>query len=162
MFVLKKQSTPFRFLDPGELRDGELWLHLAHRLRRGQSESGVPSYYFHLHRNGFPRPIGHINLRVGDSDLIERYLGHIGYAVADEHRGHRFAERACRLILPLAARHGLVTLWITCNPDNQASRRTLERLGGEMIEVVDVPADLELYRRGEVRKCRFRLDLARL
>ena len=37
-----------------------------------------------------------------------------------------------RLLLPLARRHGLQTVWITCNPDNWASRRTCELAGAEL------------------------------
>src|SRR5215204_4797163 len=73
--------------------------------------------------------------------------------------GHRFAERSCRLILPLARRHGFDTLWITCNPDNVASRRTCERLGAELVGIVDVPPDNDVYERGSERKCRYRLAL---
>jgi tagatose 1,6-diphosphate aldolase len=41
--------------------------------------------------------------------------------------------------VPLAVRHGLSELWITCNPDNIASRRTCEAAGAELVEVVDLP-----------------------
>jgi tagatose 1,6-diphosphate aldolase len=51
------------------------------------------------------------------------------------------------------------TLWITCNPDNYASRRTCERLGAEMVEIVPLPSNNVLYQRGEREKCRYRLDL---
>ena len=87
------------------------------------------------------------------------YAGHIGYNVVRKHRGHRYAARACKLLLPLAASHGLKTIWITCNPDNLASRRTCEILGATMVEIVDIPTDCEMYARGERRKCRYRLDL---
>ena len=50
-------------------------------------------------------------------------------------------------------------LWITCNPDNIASRRTCERLGAEMKGVIDVPPGHILYARGERQKCRYRIAL---
>ena len=74
-------------------------------------------------------------------------------------RGRHYAERACRLLLPLARAHGMQTLWITCNPENVASRRTCERLGASFIDVVALPANHMLYQRGERVKCRYRLDL---
>ena len=43
--------------------------------------------------------------------------------------------------------------------ENAASRRTCEILGAEMIEIVDLPADSDMYAKGERRKCRYRLDL---
>ena len=50
-------------------------------------------------------------------------------------------------------------LWITCNPDNFASRCTCERLGCKLVEIVRVPPGHTLYQRGEFEKCRYRLDL---
>jgi tagatose 1,6-diphosphate aldolase len=62
--------------------------------------------------------------------------------------------------MPLARRHGINPLWITCNPDNHASRRTCERLGATLVEIVPVPVGHTLYQRGEREKCRYRVDLA--
>ena len=105
-------------------------------------------------------PAGNVSLRVGNAWDILLYLGHIGYGVNPSFRGHRYAERATRLVLPLARAHGLETLWITCNPDNHPSRRTCERLGAEMVEIVPVPSDYFLYHIGERWKCRYRLDIS--
>jgi tagatose 1,6-diphosphate aldolase len=103
--------------------------------------------------------VGRISLRIGDTDHLRLYAGHIGYAVERRHRGNHYAERSCRLLLPLARAHGMRELWITCNPDNHASRRTLERLGAELVEIVEVPPQNPLYQRGERQKCRFRVLL---
>ena len=46
----------------------------------------------------------------------------------------------------MARRHGLATVWITCNPDNRASRRTCELTGAQLVEIVDLPADNDKYR----------------
>lgn len=122
-----------------------------------------PGYYFWLRLLPSHRPIvpiaGTLSLRVGDDEELIRYWGHIGYGVFPPARGRHYAERACRLVLPLARRHGLRELWITCNPDNAASRRTCERLGATLIETVDIPADHPLRLKGETRKCRFRIAL---
>jgi predicted acetyltransferase len=123
----------------------------------------VPSYSFWMRLRdlpGRPAPLriaGGCALRVGCTDGIELYYGHVGYHVYPAARGRRYAERAVRLLLPLFRRHGLRTLWITCNPENLASRRTCERLGMEMTGIVPVPADDPLYDRGERVKCRYRL-----
>jgi tagatose 1,6-diphosphate aldolase len=87
------------------------------------------------------------------------YYGHIGYNVFPPARGRHLAERACRLVLPLARAYGMRELWITCNPENVASRRTCERLGATLMEVVDLPEGFPLYQRGERQKCRYRLDI---
>ena len=61
--------------------------------------------------------------------------------------------------MPLARRHGLAELWITCNPENKASRRTCEFAGAELIEIVDLPPHTDMYQEGERQKCRYRLQL---
>jgi predicted acetyltransferase len=101
--------------------------------------------------------LGGINLRIGFSEHMERYAGHIGYHVHPEHRGHRFAARSVRLLLPLAHSHGLDVLWITCDPENAASRRTAELAGAEFVEIVDVPENCVISQAGHQRKCRYRL-----
>jgi tagatose 1,6-diphosphate aldolase len=122
----------------------------------------VPYYYFWM-RLRDPRAAveiaGSISLRIGDTPDLRLYVGNIGYNVFPPARGHHYAERASRLILDIARAHGMRELWITCNPDNWASRRTCERLGGEMIDIVAVPADHPLYERGEKEKCRYLLQL---
>jgi tagatose 1,6-diphosphate aldolase len=125
----------------------------------------VPSYHFwmKLHpRRGEPPPItiaGGIGLRVGTNDEIRRYAGHLGYHVYPPARGQHYAERACRLLLPLARAHGIRELWITVNPDNFASRRTCERLGAALIDTIPIPSDHPFFARGERAKCRYLIEL---
>jgi predicted acetyltransferase len=102
---------------------------------------------------------GSISLRIGDTNDLRMYLGHIGYGVFPPARGRHLAERSCRLLLPLARAMGLRQLWITNNPDNWASRRTCERLGATLVEVVDLPKGHPLYERGDRQKCRYLLPL---
>jgi tagatose 1,6-diphosphate aldolase len=124
----------------------------------------VPAYHFWMRvRPEFPFPsvtiAGGINLRVGHNHNLETYLGHIGYNVYPPARGRRYAQRAVQLLLPLARRHGINPVWITCNPENIASRRTCEAAGGRFVETVPLPRDHTLYARGERQKCRYRFDL---
>jgi tagatose 1,6-diphosphate aldolase len=105
------------------------------------------------------RIVGGIGLRIGTNAEIEMYSGNIGYHVYPPARGRHFAERACRLLLPLACRHGMERLWITCNPDNTASRRTCERLGAKLVDIVPIPGDHPFRLRGETAKCRFMIEL---
>jgi tagatose 1,6-diphosphate aldolase len=136
----------------------------------GDESAGlVPAYHFWMRRRldpgtdgaakSFPI-VGGLNLRLAHKHPnIEGVIGHFGYSVYPFARGQHYAERSCRLLLPLARRCGLCTLWITCNPENFPSRRTCERLGAQMIDIVPVPPEHPLYARGEKEKCRYRLDL---
>ena len=96
----------------------------------------------------------------GDLELVlVMYGGHLGYSVLPGDRCHRYAARCCALLLPLAREHGLSRLWITCNPDNVASRRTCEILGAELVETVDLPENTVAYLRGERQKLRYKIEL---
>jgi predicted acetyltransferase len=150
-------NDEFDFIDPGRLVDGELELILVQTAPADPERGLVPYYVFEMRVGG--EKVGGLNLRIGNTHDLVTYGGHIGYGVNPEHRGHHYAERACRMVLPLAKAHGLNPLWITCNPDNIPSRRTCERLGAEMVEIVSLPEGSDMYKHGERQKCRFRVDL---
>ena len=145
--------------DIGILRDRDLWLELRAREPENPVRGWVPAYRFAMRLDGVEHAVGRLGFRVGMTHTIEQYAGHLGYEVSPAFRGSRLAERSCRLVLPLARRHGFAELWITCNPDNWASRRTCEHLGAELIDIVDVPRDSDLFVPGSERKCRYRLPL---
>lgn len=141
---------------PFELRHGDLELRLAdysvHPFHR------VPTYFFRMMSIARQEEMGNINLRLGSTAHLERYAGHIGYGVHTSHRGHHYAARSVTLLLPLARRHDLDPVWITCDPENIASRRSLEIAGAEFVEIVDVPIECGIRRYGgKLRKCRYRL-----
>lgn len=112
-------------------------------------------YYRMVSPNG--AHVGNINLRLDNSEAITRYAGHIGYEVLPEHRGHRYAANAVRLMIPIAREHGIDPLWITCDPENTASRRTLELAGAKYVETVSVLYNNAIFLAGHPRKCRYRL-----
>jgi predicted acetyltransferase len=149
----------FKFLEPGRLVDAELELLLSYKYQGDEPRGWVPSYRFNMALTSKSTEAGNIELRIGNIPHILLYAGHIGYRVHPPYRGHHYAARACKLLVPLAKRHGLQTLWITCNPDNLASRRTCELAGATFVEIVDLPPDTDMYREGERQKCRYRLDI---
>lgn len=142
-------------IDPGVLRDGDLELELVEFAIHPYH--ATPTYYFRMVSADARGAMGRINLRTVSTRHIELYGGHIGYDVEPEHRGRRYAARAVRLLIPVARKLGLDPLWITCDPENAASRRTLEIAGAELVEIVDVPADCAIHKTGHPRKCRYRL-----
>ena len=148
------------FYDPGRLIDNDLELILVEKYPGDPAINYVPAYKFKMRPVDRDEEIGLIELRVGNTNQIIMYGGHIGYSVRLEYRGHRYAARALRLLLPLARSHGLNALWITCSPDNIASRKTCELAGATLIEIVDLPADTDMYQEGERQKCRYRIDLS--
>ena len=139
-----------------KLRHGDLELLLTdyslHSYHR------VPTYFFRMKSIDRDVELGTVNLRIGSTAHLVRYAGHIGYGVHPAHRGHHYAARSVTLLLPVARNLGIDPLWITCDPENMASRRSLEIAGAELIEIVDVPEDCGIRKYGgKVRKCRYRL-----
>jgi predicted acetyltransferase len=149
----------FTFYEPGPLIDNDLELRLDATIPADLRKGFVSVYQFQMVHRPSAEPVGTIQLRVGTTAAIRSYAGHLGYGVLPRHRGHHYAARGCRLLIPLARKHQLNPLWITCNPDNIASRRTCELAGAYLVEIVDVPAESEMFRKGERQKCRYRLDL---
>lgn len=96
--------------------------------------------------------IGCIDLRVGHNQNTY-YGGNIGYEIFPAYRGHSYAARACRLLKSLALAHKMDRLVITCNPDNWASRRTIEKVGLRFDGIVKLPPDNDMVAEGEFEKC---------
>lgn len=149
--------SEFKYL--GTLIDDDLELVLVQEYP-GDLEIGyVPEYRFEMRLTGTETKVGTICLRIGDTDDLKLYGGHIGFEVTEEHRGNRYAARASELLFPLALTHGMKTLWITCESNNEASKRTCEIIGCELVEIIDVPKDYPAYEQGHRQKCRYRLTL---
>jgi RimJ/RimL family protein N-acetyltransferase len=117
----------------------------------------VPARFYRM-MNPAGEHIGNINLRLQSTPHVVRYAGHIGYDVHPEHRGHHYAAQAVRLLIPVAQQHRIDPVWITCDPENTASRRSCELAGAEYVETVAVLARNAIFLPGHPRKCRYRLD----
>lgn len=118
----------------------------------------IPTYVYGIYLHGTRERIGYCDLRCGMSEEIY-YAGNIGYRIDDAYRGHHYAQKACSLLFTVAKQKHMHELLITCSPENIASRLTLERLGGELVETVPVPRCHWLYARGETWKNIYRFQL---
>ncbi|MBO4883843.1 MAG: GNAT family N-acetyltransferase [Clostridia bacterium] len=146
------------FLCTDFLKDREIRLVLDHTSRGDPARGWVPAYYFNICNNQGD-VMGKCDLRLGYNEKLY-YGGHIGYRVEEPYRGRHYAEKACRLLFELAKKHDMPYLIITCNPDNLPSRRTCERLGGELLEIAELPEDNDMrVEDGETHKCIFKFIL---
>ena len=155
------------------LYKGEI-VDLVERARVSEKASfdGVPTVFYDIYVSGSNlgsnltgSNLGS-NLKVGKCDLRLKndgfmyYYGNVGYNIKESYRGHHYAYYACKILFKIAKEEfGLKELIITCNPDNDASYKTLKRLGGKLVEIAQIPYDHELYEKGDRFKCIFRFKL---
>jgi predicted acetyltransferase len=139
---------------PESLAVDEVTLRFSRVVPGEPSRGFVPYFHFRIiAADG--SDVGHINFRVGDTEHVRVCAGHIGFEIADCFRGRGLALQACRAIAPFV-RSVYEAVTITCDPDNLASRGTIERLGAEFIEEVAVPTHDPHYQRGSRTKRRYR------
>jgi tagatose 1,6-diphosphate aldolase len=143
--------------DPGKLADQVVILQLREITPAIPDKGWVPAYHFTIARAESQQPLGLLRLRVGSSDWLHMYAGHVGFSISEPHRGNRYACHALSLVAPFAWKIGIVPLWITCDPDNFASRRTCELAGAEFVDTVAIPPGNDMYERGDRFRCRYQL-----
>ena len=85
--------------------------------------------------------IGRMSIRHELNDFLAEVGGHIGYDVRRSRRGQGHATAMLRAALPIARELGIESALLTCDDDNVASRKVIERNGGV----------LEDIRRGKLR-----------
>ncbi len=95
----------------------------------GQVVPRLPGRVFWVWDGAFA---GSINVRFvpGTLELPAHVSGHVGYAVVPWMRRRGVATQALALLRPLAHGLGLPQVSLTCDADNLASRRVIERNGG--------------------------------
>ena len=146
------------FLNTDFLENEEIKLVLERLAPENPERNWVPAYHFYIcdiHQN----IMGTCDLRIGYNDGLY-YGGHIGYAINEEYRGHHYAAKACKLLFSLAQKHEMKYLYITCNPDNLASKKTCEYLQGEYLGIVELPKDNDMrINDGDTHKCIFKFNI---
>jgi predicted acetyltransferase len=110
-----------------------------HRARHGQDlpPGWVPSTF--LVAEVGCELVGRTSIRHELNDYLADLGGHIGYAVRPAHRGRGHAREILRQSLVIARAEGVERILVTCDDDNIASRRTIERLGGVLEDVRSGP-----------------------
>lgn len=145
------------FFSTDFLRNDEIQLVLEKTVDEDIEKEWAPTYHFAICDNN-GKKMGVCDLRIGHSDKLY-YGGNIGYRIDEEYRGNHYAGKACLLLFELARKHDLNYLIITCNPENDASRRTCEYAGGRLLEIVELPEDNDMRDDGETEKCIYRFEL---
>lgn len=92
--------------------------------------------------------IGRVNIRHRLTESLWLDGGHIGYQIRPDYRRRGYGSLILRLSLPEARRLGLKSVLVTCDPDNIASRKVIERCGGILEPLEELPTE-----------CRFRISV---
>lgn len=115
----------------------------------------VQNYLYKIILKATNSQVGFCDLRIGDPQALY-YLGDIGYNIFRHARGQGLATRATLLLCELAKELGQSEVYITCNPDNIASIKTIERARFKRIAANQpVPVDEPLFRQGDFYKNRY-------
>ena len=135
----------------GSLRRHEASCWLAH-VRSLMSEATcppkrVPATQFVCVRKSDRRIVGMIDLRHRFNDFLAEYAGNIGYSVRPDERRKGYAKWMLAHVLPEAQKLGLSRVLVTCDDDNEGSRRTIEANGGVFERTTWLESDKVTLRR---------------
>ncbi len=112
----------------------------------------VPETIFWLVDDG--EYIGRLELRHKLNDHLLEVGGHIGYSIRPSRRQMGYGTKILELGLQKAHDAGLDRVLLTCDPDNIASRKIIEKNGGQFENRIDVVRDGMEY-----HKLRFWIDV---
>lgn len=123
----------FEFL----LADGP-WPHVLAQIEResrgvGLPEGRVPADFLVAEVEG--EPVGRVSVRHRLTPFLLEVGGHVGYAVAPEFRRRGYGTQILGQAVHRLAALGVDRVLVTCDDDNEASARTIERCGGVLEDV---------------------------
>lgn len=130
LYYIKGENIDLRLIDTYEGEGGAL-----------------PFYWWDIILKPNNVAVGKISFRIGHN-YHSYYNGNIGYEVDEEYRGHHYALLACQLLLKVAQYHKMGKIYLTCDYDNVASYKTIEKLGANLVEEVLPPKDYIFYYEG--------------
>ncbi len=104
----------------------------------------LPFYWYTILLKNSCTSVGKISLRVG-YNYHSYYNGNIGYEVDEKYRGNHYAYYALLMLRNLALYHGMHKFILTCDENNAASYKTIERTGAKLIEITLPPKDYFAY-----------------
>lgn len=130
----------YRRLSIDELENGfESFVEREQSHARGENlpEGYLPYSTFWLIDNGIF--IGQTNLRHSLNDHLRLIGGHIGYDIRPTQRRRGYGKKILELALQKAKELGIERVLLTCNVNNEPSRKIIEKNGGVLENQVSNP-----------------------
>jgi predicted acetyltransferase len=93
--------------------------------------------------------VGRVSIRHELNDFLLNFGGHIGYGVRPAYRRRGYASEILRQALIITRAEGVDRVLVTCDEDNVASAKVIERHGG-VLEDVRVDPDGSPKRRHRI------------
>ena len=127
------QVDDYVFSDPAQVDVLEKFRNYksGNNLKSGRVSA---SYYWLVSEDEF---IGEIVIRHELNDALRRYGGHVGYGIRCSHQKQGYGALMLRLALGKARGLGLERVLITCDDDNAASARVIEKNGGKLQDIIE-------------------------
>ncbi len=98
-------------------------------------EKILPFYWWKIILKKSNLEVGKISLRIGNN-YHSYFNGNIGYEIDSEYQGNNYAFKACKLLIAIAEYHKMDYIHLSCDFDNIASIKTIEKLGAKFIEEI--------------------------
>lgn len=122
------------------------------------NEKEIPYYYYNIIENKTNNNIGKISIRIG-CNYHSYYNGNIGYEIDSDYRGNNYAYLASKMVLDVARFYNMKKIILTCEENNIASSKTIEKLGGKLLETVFPPHDYFGFFEGIKKHKIYKLDI---
>lgn len=118
----------------------------------------IPFYYYDIYLNSISSPIGKISIRIGYNEH-SYFNGNVGYEIDEPFRGNGYAKIAVLMTYSVARFHGMSQLIISCDEDNDSSKRVIDKLGGIHIETCTPPKNYVFYYDGIPKHSIYKIDI---
>jgi len=133
-----------------------IFLNIIDKNQGNQDE--LPFHYYDIYLLNTTTQIGKISIRIGHN-YHSYFNGNVGYEINEEFRGNHYALESVKLIINVAKYHHMKHLILSCEEDNVASYKSIEKLDAQLIEVVTPPKEYIFHYEGIELHRIYRLDI---
>ena len=144
---LQIEEQPYGGSSLQNYTDFHEWLNKVNSQEKGENlpPNRVPATQFLSIKNG--ELMGLINIRHRLTPELLMESGHIGYSIHPAKRRKGYATEQLRLSLLEAKKLGLNKVLVTCDKENTASAKTIQKVGGVLENEVILADGKEIVQR---------------